>query len=60
MVWCVFFKDEGKLWKELGEVLGLGEKGIFDLQVIFIFNILFVVGKYYLYYIGVKFMLENE
>ncbi len=59
-VWCASSKDEGKSWKELGEVLGLGEKGTFDSQATFTPNILSAAGKYYLYYTGVKPTPENE
>lgn len=53
-VWCAVSKDEGYSWKELGEVLGIGDKGKFDAQATFTPNILFANGKYHLYYTGVK------
>lgn len=53
-VWYATSKDEGYTWKELGEILGLGETKAFDSQATFTPNILFANGKYYLYYTGVK------
>jgi hypothetical protein len=53
-VWCATSKDEGNTWKEQGEMLGVGEKNMFDSQATFTPNILFANGKYYLYYTGVK------
>jgi beta-xylosidase len=59
-VWCAASKDEGYSWKELGEVVGLGKKEMFDLQATFTPNILYAKGKYYLYYTGVKPTPGNE
>jgi predicted GH43/DUF377 family glycosyl hydrolase len=53
-VWYATSKDEGFTWKEQGEIVGLGKKGMFDSQATFTPNILFANGKYYLYYTGVK------
>ena len=53
-VWCATSKDEGYTWKEQAEMLGVGEKNMFDSQATFTPNILFANGKYYLYYTGVK------
>ena len=53
-IWCATSKDEGYSWQEQGEVLGLGEKNMFDSQATFTPNILYAHGKYYLYYTGVK------
>lgn len=53
-VWCATSKDGGYSWKEQGEMLGVGEKNMFDSQATFTPNILFANGKYYLYYTGVK------
>lgn len=59
-VWCASSIDEGNTWKELGEVLEPGEKGMFDSQATFTPNILYANGKYYLYYTGVKPTPGNE
>ena len=59
-VWCATSKDEGHTWKEQGELLGVGEKNMFDSQATFTPNILFAKGKYYLYYTGVKPTPGNE
>ncbi len=59
-IWYALSKDEGHTWKEQGEILGLGKKGMFDAQATFTPNILFASGKYYLYYTGVKPTPGNE
>ena len=53
-VWYATSRDEGHTWKEQGEILGLGKKGMFDSQATFTPNIFCAGGKYYLYYTGVK------
>ncbi len=53
-IWYATSKDDGYNWKEQGEILGLGNKDMFDAQATFTPNILFSRGKYYLYYTGVK------
>lgn len=53
-IWCAASKDEGNSWKEQGEVVGRGKKGMFDSQATFTPNILYANGKYHLYYTGVK------
>jgi len=53
-LWYATSTDEGYTWKEQGEILGPGNKGMFDSQATFTPNILFASGKYYLYYTGVK------
>ena len=52
-LWCASSKD-GYSWDEVGEVLGIGEKGKFDSQATFTPNIIRVQNKYYLFYTGVK------
>jgi len=59
-VWCATSNDDGFIWKEKGEVLGVGKKEKFDSQATFTPNILFSNGKYYLYYTGVKPTPGNE
>jgi hypothetical protein len=53
-VWCARSEDEGFSWTEVGQMLGVGEKGKWDSQSVFTPNILFARGKYYLFYTGVK------
>jgi len=53
-VWCAVSEDKGYTWTEIGEVLGLGEKGTWDSQATFTPNILEEKGVYYLYYTGVQ------
>lgn len=53
-VWYATSKDNGYNWKEQGEILGLGKKGMFDSQATFTPNVFSSGGKYYLYYTGVK------
>lgn len=53
-IWYATSKDEGYSWKEEGEILGRGKKNTFDSQATFTPNILYAMGKYYLYYTGVK------
>lgn len=53
-IWAAKSTDEGKTWKEIGEVLGTGPEGAFDSHATFTPNILAANGKYYLYYTGVK------
>lgn len=53
-VWCAKSEDEGLSWTEVGEMLDVGEKGMWDSQAVFTPNILFANGKYYLYFTGVK------
>ena len=53
-VWCAKSEDQGFSWTEVGEMLGLGEKGKWDSQAVFTPNILYASGKYYLFYTGVK------
>lgn len=52
-IWAAVSKDEGRTWKEIGEVLGVGEKGQWDEQATFTPNILKEKGVFYLYYTGV-------
>jgi len=59
-LWYATSPDEGYTWKEEGEILGLGKKGMFDSQATFTPNILYANGKYYLYYTGVKPTPGNE
>ncbi|WP_209331165.1 family 43 glycosylhydrolase [Lunatimonas salinarum] len=53
-VWCAKSEDEGFTWKELGQMLDVGESGQWDSQAVFTPNILVYDNKYYLYYTGVK------
>jgi len=53
-IWYATSNDDGYHWKEQGEILGVGKRGMFDCQATFTPNILFSEGKYYLYYTGVK------
>ncbi len=53
-IWAAVSKDEGRSWKELGEVLGVGKKGQWDSQAVFTPNIIEDGGIYYLYYTGVQ------
>lgn len=53
-IWAAISEDEGHTWTELGEVLGVGEKGQWDSQATFTPNILEEKGKFYLYYTGVQ------
>ena len=53
-LWYATSIDEGFTWKEQGEILGPGKKGMFDSQATFTPNILSANGRYYLYYTGVK------
>ncbi len=53
-IWYATSKDDGYNWKEQGEILGLGNKVMFDAQATFTPNIFFSKGKFYLYYSGVK------
>lgn len=59
-IWYATSNDQGYTWKEQGEILGPGQKDIFDSQATFTPNILFANGKYYLYYTGVKPTPDNE
>ncbi|MFI3294830.1 MAG: family 43 glycosylhydrolase [Rikenellaceae bacterium] len=52
-IWCAVSEDQGYNWKEVGEVLGVGEEGTFDSQATFTPNIIYHKGKYYMYYTGV-------
>ncbi len=53
-VWCASSTDQGRTWKELGEVLGKGPAGAFDSFAVFTPNILKYGNKFYLYYTGVR------
>ncbi len=53
-IWVAVSEDEGHSWEELGEVLGVGEKGQWDSQAVFTPNIIFEDGVYYLYYTAVQ------
>ncbi len=53
-IWYATSTDEGLSWEEKGEILGLGNEGMFDSQATFTPNIIFANGKYYMYYTGVK------
>lgn len=59
-IWSAVSEDEGRSWKELGEVLGLGKKGDWDSQATFTPNILKEKDEYYLYYTGVQPTPGNE
>ena len=52
-IYCAESADEGHTWKEIGKVLGTGEKGAFDSFSVFTPNIIRADGRYYLYYTGV-------
>lgn len=52
-VWYATSRD-GYSWIEKGEALGTGKKDAFDSHAVFTPNILAYMGKYYLYYTGVK------
>lgn len=52
-IWCAISLDDGYNWKEVGEVLGVGEMGAFDSQAVFTPNIIYADGEYYMYYTGV-------
>ncbi len=58
-IWAAVSEDEGRTWKELGEVLGLGKKGAWDSQATFTPNVLEEKGNYYLYYTAVQPTPEN-
>ncbi|MEO9511846.1 MAG: family 43 glycosylhydrolase [Flavobacteriaceae bacterium] len=53
-IWYATSKDEGYTWEEQGMALGLGKESTFDNHSVFTPNILVYMGKYYLYYTGVK------
>jgi beta-xylosidase len=53
-IWAAISEDEGHSWTELGEVLGVGEKGNWDRQAVFTPNIISEDGVYYLYYTAVQ------
>lgn len=59
-IWTAVSADEGHTWTELGEVLGVGEKGQWDSQATFTPNILEEKGVYYLYYTAVQPTPTNE
>ncbi len=59
-VWAAVSEDQGRSWTEIGEVLGLGQKGSWDSQATFTPNIIENNDSYYLYYTGVQSTPTNE
>ncbi len=59
-IWAAFSEDNGHNWTEIGEVLGVGEKGQWDRQAVFTPNMIKVGDTYYLYYTGVMPTPTNE
>ncbi len=53
-IWAAVSNDQGHTWRELGEVLGVGEQGEWDSQAVFTPNIIEEKGIYYLYYTAVR------
>jgi len=53
-IWAAVSEDEGRCWKELGEVLGVGTKGEWDSHATLTPNIIKDKGTYYMYYMAVQ------
>ena len=53
-IWYATSTDQGHTWTERGQALGPGPDGAFDAHAVFTPNILKAVGKYYLFYTGVR------